>query len=325
MMVRIETDFHIHSFYSDGTFFPRQILKLVKEKNLKYFSITDHNCVACDIKDPRFISGIEISVEDNLLGFPIKGLEILGYGFNVEDMKEKIEPLRKEKMDDLLRSIANFNKFNFDSNIFALKKEKEVNIKDFFEFRLQKQLTNLEVERLLEKCSPSKIDFAEFLLKNCFIFQPGLEKTYGNLPFLFKNEFAGSIFNNNSNKLTFKQAIEMIKECEGTSVLAHPGICKSLSKNWFSGNKKKLAPLDFLETLKNWGLDGVEMYNYSGVMKFSKESEKSINKYFYNLSKKIGLLNTYGSDCHGEKWWGFQLGKFGSSVGNVKDFLSKVV
>lgn len=323
-MDKIEVDFHMHSFYSDGTYFPEEILELAKKKGLKHFSITDHDSVSCNIDDPMFIQGIEISVKDNILGYPIKGLEVLGYGFDIEKMREKIEPIRKEKMNALLKCIENFNKFDFESNLFSLKEKTKITLKDFFEFRCKRKLTNEEVKDLTGKSAPSKMDLAEFLLENFFSFHPILEKVYGNLPFLFKKEFSHSIFNSSGKKLSFKQAIDIIKQCGGIAVLAHPGICSSFSRKWFSAEDKKLNPLDFLKILKEYGLDGVEIYNYNGVMKFSKESMDEINKYFSHLSKELGLLNTYGSDCHGEKWWGLQLGNFGSSAEKVEDFLSKL-
>ena len=36
-------DLHIHSYYSDGTMSPKEIVKEAKNKNLGVISITDHN------------------------------------------------------------------------------------------------------------------------------------------------------------------------------------------------------------------------------------------------------------------------------------------
>ena len=325
-MNKIQADLHIHSIYSDGTLSPEEILKLAIQKNLQFFSITDHNCISPEIKDPRFIPGIEISVEDEINGHLIKGLEILGYGFDIEKMKERIEPLRKEIMENIIKCIENFNKFDFKSNLFTPKNFKKITIKDFFEFRCKKELSQEELDNLIKKSAPSKIDFAEFLYKNFFDFSNRLQETYGNLPMLFKKEFSNTIFKATKNKkLTFKEAICIVKECGGIAILAHPALCNAFSKKWFGETYEGIDAFDFIKSLKEkYSLDGVELHNYAGVVKYSKNATNLINKYFKELAIKLNLINTWGSDCHGNKWWGEQLGSFGSTTEDIKDFLNKI-
>ncbi len=325
-MNRIEIDLHIHSIYSDGTFFPEDIFNLAIQKGLKFFSITDHNCIGFDIKDSRFIPGIEISTEDKVFGFPIKGLEILGYGFDIKKMRNRIEPFREKKMAAIIKCLTNFNKFDFESNLFTKKNHRKIMLKDFFEFRCKRELTYEELDNLIKGSSPSKLDLAEFLCDNFFIFEPSLDKVYGNLPSLFKKEFANTIFDTTKiKKPTLKEAINMIKACGGVTILAHPGACAIFAKNWLSHPQKGLDPLNFIKfTVEEYGLDGIELYNYNGVMKYSKLSSDLINKYFKELSIKLGLINTWGSDCHGNKWWGQQLGSFGSTINNTLDFLKQI-
>ena len=38
-------DLHMHSYYSDGSFSPREVVELAKEKGLGFISITDHNTI----------------------------------------------------------------------------------------------------------------------------------------------------------------------------------------------------------------------------------------------------------------------------------------
>ena len=62
-------DLHIHSTCSDGTFTPKEIVKMVIAKNLYGFSLTDHDTVdgiseilTMDLPNTtKFIPGIEIS------------------------------------------------------------------------------------------------------------------------------------------------------------------------------------------------------------------------------------------------------------------------
>jgi len=324
-MNKIQVDLHMHSIYSDGTFFPEEILKLAIEKDLKFFSITDHNCVGFNIKNPRFIPGIEISVEDEIKEHKIEGLEVLGYGFDIKKMKEKIEPLRKSKIDSILKCVENFNEFNFNSNLFTPKNLKKITIKDFFEFRCKRRLSKEEFENLMKNSAPTKIDFAEFLYTTFFEFSDDLQKIYGDLPFLFKKEFSNTIFKTPKfKKLTFEEAISVIKECGGAAVLAHPAICRTLSRKWF-GETEGLDPFEFIKILKEkYGLEGIEIYNYVGIIRYSKYSANLINNYFKEISKKLNLLNTWGSDWHGNKWWGSKFGSFGTNVEDIKNFLKKL-
>ncbi|MBD3252282.1 hypothetical protein GF386_00950 [Candidatus Pacearchaeota archaeon] len=319
-------DLHIHSIYSDGTFFPKEILNLALKKGLKFFSITDHNCIGFYFRYPRFIPGIEISIEDIFNEKPVKGLEILGYGFDTTKMKDKIKPFQKNKMDNIKKCIDNFNKFDFQSNLFSLKSFKEAKIRDFFEFRCKRKLSEQEFRDLLENSAPTKIDLAEFLYSKFFDFNPETWKIHGNLPFLFKREFSDTIFRTEeSKKMTFRDAIGLVKESEGTAVLAHPAMCNLFAKKWFKQKSEGVDPFEFIKNLKeNYGLDGVELYNYGGVLKYSKPSVELINLYFKDVSKRLNLVNTFGSDCHGDKWWGFQLGSFNSDIKEIQKFLNYV-
>jgi 3',5'-nucleoside bisphosphate phosphatase len=81
-------------------------------------------------------------------------------------------------------------------------------------------------------------------------------------------------------KIHYKKALELITTANGIPVLAHPGeIYKGLSV-------EKL-----LKDLKVYGLKGIEVFHPS-------HSDSDTNK-FYNLSKKLNLQITGGSDCHG--------------------------
>ena len=62
-------DLHTHSSYSDGTFTPREIVTLAKERGLQTFALTDHDAtagwdearVAAEEAGIRFVPGVEFS------------------------------------------------------------------------------------------------------------------------------------------------------------------------------------------------------------------------------------------------------------------------
>lgn len=76
-----EIDLHIHSYFSDGTMSPREILMEATQKMLKLISIMDHNVLeGCkelvqivNGKIPEIISGVEIDTLDNGINYHALG------------------------------------------------------------------------------------------------------------------------------------------------------------------------------------------------------------------------------------------------------------
>src|SRR5262245_50837254 len=54
-------DLHVHSMFSDGTFTPRQIVELARERDLSTIALTDHDTVAG--LDEALSAGDELGVE----------------------------------------------------------------------------------------------------------------------------------------------------------------------------------------------------------------------------------------------------------------------
>jgi predicted metal-dependent phosphoesterase TrpH len=78
--------------------------------------------------------------------------------------------------------------------------------------------------------------------------------------------------------LTPKEGIELIHLVRGVAVLAHPGAGRTAQ-----------AIYDFLPL----GLDGIEAYHC--------KHERDTTRNLINMAKKLGLIYTGGSDCHGRK------------------------
>ena len=81
----ITADLHIHTNFSDGLNSPEEILEIVKEKQLKVFSISDHDNIGgylyldkiLNEDDPELIPGVELSA-----GQGAEDIHILGYFFD---------------------------------------------------------------------------------------------------------------------------------------------------------------------------------------------------------------------------------------------------
>jgi predicted metal-dependent phosphoesterase TrpH len=78
--------------------------------------------------------------------------------------------------------------------------------------------------------------------------------------------------------LTPKEGIDLIHLVRGVAVLAHPGT-----------SRFQQVISDFLEM----GLDGIEAYH--------SQHDRTITTQYINLAKKLGLIYTGGSDCHGRR------------------------
>ena len=110
-----DSDYHIHTYYSDGTLSPAEVVAWAKEKGLSHMAITDHDGVgglaegAAAARDAGidFTYGIELST----LFEGRTGLHILGYNIDPEDEAlktacEKIRIWREERNEKLLAALA---------------------------------------------------------------------------------------------------------------------------------------------------------------------------------------------------------------------------
>ena len=67
----LKADLHIHSNYSDGTWYPEEIIKKLEKENVHVFSITDHDTIKASEETKEimnnysgeilFLPGVEIS------------------------------------------------------------------------------------------------------------------------------------------------------------------------------------------------------------------------------------------------------------------------
>lgn len=88
MMDKPFVDMHIHSFYSDGSMSPDEIVTSASENGVGVLAVADHDIIegslkireTCLKKGIRFIPAVEI---DSLQGN--NNYHILAYGFNLEN------------------------------------------------------------------------------------------------------------------------------------------------------------------------------------------------------------------------------------------------
>lgn len=277
-------DLHMHSYFSDdGELSPEQIIDKAIENNMDIISITDHNSVKtnkialeyANNRGIKYIPGIEIDCQYNGLN-----LHLLGYNFNFD----------KDCFVELEKNI--------------IRQEKEAGLE---RIRKIKEVTKLYLndEDVLSKAPNGIIPgelIAEVLLsdernKDSEILSPyrdGGERS--DMPFV---NFYWDYFSQGKpayvhiEYINLSEAIKMIKENDGISIIAHPG-----------NNLKN--DLNVIDDLIKEGIDGIEVFS-------SYHSKETIN-FFYNKAIENKLFITCGTDFHGKNKPNIEIGKFGYSI-----------
>jgi len=235
-------DFHIHSIFSDGTDTVEKIFKRVKDKDLNFFSITDHDSLdsqryVFERKDTfssygiNYITGLEISTDYKI------NLDILGYGCDIynENLNSKLDEVldfrsrRNEMMVEL------FNKNGIEISMEELK-----------------DIAGNDIV--------GRPHFARLLLNKGYVKtqNEAFEKFIGD----------GKKFNIDKKKLSVKESIELIRNSGGIPSLAHPVYLYDDPD--FESQLKKMV---------SYGLMGMEVYYSQNSMKHTDYFERTAKKY----------------------------------------------
>ena len=130
-------DLHIHSFFSDGTMSPHEILQDAIKNKVEVIAITDHNVIdgsrklleLCKGTSVHCITGVELdAIQDNI------NYHILGYGVDLQDdlfvkrvvnnrrLLEEVNVKLIEKMQlDYGVSLEEYNSFKYNSELGGWK------------------------------------------------------------------------------------------------------------------------------------------------------------------------------------------------------------
>ena len=262
-------DLHMHSYYSDdGEFEPKQLIDLCLEKNIKYFSIADHNSVRgikeakeyCVGKNINIILAIELDCT-----FKEINLHVLGYGidydktvfYDIEDNIIKQEQFASKKRMKLVKELGiDFS----DEVINSLSRNGVVNGEMIAEAAMEfdKNHENPLLMPYYENGSRSDNPYVNFYWDYC---AQG-KAAYAEVSFI-----------------SLQEAINIIEESGGIPILAHPG--NNIKEN-----------INLLEQIISCGIKGIEVYS-------SYHSREQV-EFYKKFSLKHKLLLTCGSDFHGK-------------------------
>ena len=215
-------DLHMHSYYSDGTMSPREIVEDAKKRNVQLIAITDHNVLDSytELKEAAEEFGIKV----------IRGVEI------------------DARFEDIVVHILAYN-FEDNENLFNLvHKAKNELLETSIE--LIKRMENDYENISSEDYEAYDYDRRKGGWKGIhYLFDRGItSELFEGVKYYGQYKCGHEYF----DYPTVEEVIDAVHEDNGYVVLAHP--C-----NYYKNNTKEEV-LEKLEKFKSIGIDGVECY-----------------------------------------------------------------
>ncbi len=261
-------DLHTHSLKSDGSMTPAEVVREAKRAGLAAIALSDHDTV--DGIEEAVAEGKKIGVEViPAIEFSVISeteTHILGYFIDINN-------------PDLQRALKEVVDLRIQRNYVTCRKLNELGF----------DITIEEVRALAPNNFVGRAHFARVLMDKGYTrsVKEGFDKYMS----------AGQYAYCEQQRLTAKEAIELIKNSGGLSFLAHPHLTK------FDDDKIRM----YLKELKGCGLDGVEGYytDYTPEMQAKYQS----------MAKELGLMISGGTDFHAKMKPHISIG---TGLGNMK-------
>lgn len=261
-------DLHTHSLKSDGSMTPAEVVEEAKRAGLAAIALTDHDSVdgvreaveAGERLGVEVIPAIEFSVMSKT------ETHILGYFIDIEnpDLKEMLKEVVDLRIERNHVTCQRLNELGFD-------------------------ITLEEVRALAPNNFVGRAHFARVMMDKGYIssVKEGFEKymSVGKYAYCEKQ------------RLSARDAIELITKCGGISFLAHPHLTK------LPDDKLK----EFLKELKSFGLCGLEGY----YTDYTPEMQEK----YQSMAKELGLMISGGTDFHAKMKPHISIG---TGTGNMK-------
>ena len=266
-------DLHVHTNFSDGTDSPEEVIKKAEIIGLNTIAITDHETIdgLSSIKESKvnIICGVEVSAK-------WEKLKINNNESGIHVLFYFVNP--KTGLYDLLKEIRDEKRLR---NLEIINKLKNLDI----------EIDIKEMEKS-EKQVLGRPHIAKLMVENGYVdnITDAFNKFLGN----------GKPAYTDLHQISIDKLLNVAKDSKVVSVLAHPHTLNPkknmlINRQWIG---QDLA--NNLSELKRMGLDGVETY-YSS---YDDPTRKQLSK----LAIELGLLQTGGSDYHGDMKPGLNLG-----------------
>ncbi len=194
-MAERRADLHIHTYYSDGTMSPREVVLAAKRAGVSWISITDHDtvdalpeaCVAGKAAAVCVITGAELSSEQAR-----KDIHILGYGFRLDGspLVFKLKEMQDARMERMRKMLDKLSRRGI----------KDISIEDVRAQTRSNAVGRLHLANLLlarGHVRSKDAAFERFLGEGCEAYFPKFNQTP-------------------------REAIALIRDSGGVAVMAHP-------------------------------------------------------------------------------------------------------
>lgn len=235
----MKADLHVHSYYSDGTCSPQEILRLARQKKITDLGIVDHDSFAgldefkrlFDPSPINLIEGIEISAYDFKRR---RKVHILGYNIvNRTYVEQLCRPLLKRRHQNTLAQLEKIRQAGYQ----------------------------IDEDHVLHYARHSGTAYKQHIMDA--LIAAGYEQTvYGPLyTRLFKN---GGVAQMDIKYVDAHDAVAAIKLGGGMAVVAHPG---------------QLNSYEIIGELVEEGLDGIEKYHPDHTKKDEAKVQQLMDLY----------------------------------------------
>ncbi len=261
-------DLHTHSLKSDGSMTPAEVVREAKKAGLSAIALSDHDTV--DGLPEAIAEGEKIGVEViPAIEFSVQSkteTHILGYfiDYNNPHLKQMLKEVVDLRIERNHVTTQRLNELGFD-------------------------ITLEEVRALAPNNFVGRAHFARVLMDKGYTqsVKEGFEKymSVGKYAYCEKQ------------RLTARDAVELIAECGGISFLAHPHLTK------LPDDELK----EFLAELKSYGLCGIEGY----YTDYTPEMQAK----YHALAEEMGLMISGGTDFHAAMKPHISIG---TGLGNMK-------
>lgn len=241
----IIADLHIHSTASDGEYSPTQISEMLNKDKIKAAALTDHDTFRGFDKFKRSFNGIAVPGVELSVIYHKVGLHLLAYGFDPEhkafiERLEYFQDIRFKRIEKICERLCVLD----------------------LPLTIEEVTKNYPEDTAFGRPHIARAMIAKGYIKS---FNEAFRKYIGN----------GKPAYIPKARLTFEEAIELIKDAGGISILAHPGLFL-----------KKL-PYDILKMAP---VNGFEAYHPNHSASFSR--------ILIDHCLKHDLPYTGGSDFH---------------------------
>lgn len=247
-------DLHTHTTASDGKLKPSELVCMADKAGLSFLAITDHDTVSGikEAKDTIKASNLSVSLVPGVeLSIDSPGNEVHMLGLNIDPdnqkLKNRLHDFKEDREQRVYRIIDKLNALSYNVTIEDVVKQ-----------------------RAADTDTVGRPHIAAALVQKGY---------FGSLQDVFNKllYFGGPAYETHL-KPSMKEAIELIHEAKGLSIIAHPYGIKDQN---------------IIEEAIKAGVDGIEVYY--------PEHTPEMMKHYHSMAKNYDLKISGGSDFHGTK------------------------